>query len=99
MEYLRVGTVDFKSNIGNRMYLVFMARDVSVRLQKDKVTRFISFNMVDKEVSIEAKLFGANDSQIEMITEGGVYQAAGLLRSAPGHPRGRQAPRGHGSPV
>lgn len=76
MEYLRVGTVDFKSNIGNRMYLVFMARDVSVRLQKDKVTRFVSFNMVDKEVSIEAKLFGANDSQIEMITEGGVYQAA-----------------------
>lgn len=76
MEFLRLGTVDLKSAINNRVYLIFMARDVSVRLQKDKVTRFISFNMIDKEVTVEAKLFGANDSQIEMIIEGGVYQAA-----------------------
>lgn len=76
MEYTRLDKVDLKTLINSRVYLIFMARDVSVRLQKDKVTRFISFNMVDKDIVVEAKLFGATDSQIEMIAEGGVYQAA-----------------------
>lgn len=76
MEYVRLGQADFKGNIGNRVYVTFLARDVSVRLQKDKVTKFIVFNMVDKDLVIEARLFGASDEAIELIKEGKVYNGA-----------------------
>ena len=47
-----------------------------VTCMKDKITKFVSFNMVDKDVVIEAKVFGASDSQIELIQEGKVYNSA-----------------------
>lgn len=76
VEYTRLGKADLKGNIGQRVFLNFLARDVSVRLQKDKVTKFIVFNMVDKDIAVEARLFGANDAMIELIQEGKVYDAA-----------------------
>lgn len=76
MEYLRLSNVDFKGNIGNRIYTVFLARDVSVRTQKDKETKYLVFNMVDKGTSLEARLFGANERVIEMLKDGCVYSAA-----------------------
>ena len=76
MEYIRLSEIDLKERINDRVFVSFLARDVSVRLQKDKVTKFVSFNMVDKDVVIEAKVFGASDSQIEMIQEGKVYNGA-----------------------
>lgn len=76
MEYSRLGQIDFKANIGNRVFATFLARDVSVRLQKDKVTKFIVFNMVDKSTSIEARIFGASDEVIELVKEGKVFNAA-----------------------
>lgn len=76
MEYIRIGDADLRSNINNRVFITFMARDVSVRLQKDKVTKFIAFNMVDKDTSVEAKIFGADEQTIEMVQEGKVYNAA-----------------------
>lgn len=76
MNYIRLGDMDFKSNIGNRVYVTFLARDVSVRLQKDKITKFVVFNMVDKNVVIEARVFGASDTTIELIQEGKVYNGA-----------------------
>lgn len=76
MEYIRLGEADLKSNINNRVFIQFLARDVSIRLQKDKVTKFISLNMVDKDTAIEAKIFGASDKAIEMVKEGKVYNAA-----------------------
>lgn len=76
MEYTRLGKTDFKNNIGNRVYTTFLARDVSVRLQKDKVTKFVIFNMVDKDITLEARLFGASEDMIKLIQEGKVYNAA-----------------------
>lgn len=76
MEYIRLSEADLKNKVGNRVFVQFLARDVSVRLQKDKVTKFISFNMVDKDTVIEAKLFGAKERDIETIKEGVVYNAA-----------------------
>lgn len=76
MEYTRLGQIDFKNNIGNRVFALFLARDVSVRLQKDKVTKFVVFNMVDKDVVIEARVFGASEQMIDLIKEGMVYQGA-----------------------
>lgn len=76
MEYIRLGQADLKGNIGNRIFVTFLARDVSVRLQKDKVTKFVVFNMVDKDVAIEARVFGASDKVIEAIQEGKVYNGA-----------------------
>lgn len=76
MEYTRLADTDLKSNINNRVFVQFLARDVSVRFQRDNVTRFITLNMVDKDTVVEAKKFGANDSIIDMIQEGKVYNAA-----------------------
>lgn len=76
MEYLRLKDVDLRQSIGTRVFLTFMAKDVSVRVQKDKVTKFIVFNMADKGTTIEARIFGATDAQIEMIKEGSVYNSA-----------------------
>ena len=76
MDYIRLGSADLRSNIGNRVFLTFLTRDVSVRLQKDKVTKFVVFNMVDKDCVVEARLFGADDRVIELIQEGMVYDAA-----------------------
>lgn len=76
VEYIRLSQVDFKNNIGGRVFATFLARDVSVRLQKDKVTKFIVLNMVDKSTTVEARLFGASDNDIETIKEGGVFNAA-----------------------
>lgn len=76
MDFVRLGTANLKSHIGDRVGLEFQARDVSVRLQKDKVTKFIVFNMVDKDTVVEARLFGADERAIELLVEGGVYLAA-----------------------
>ena len=76
MEYKRLGTVDLKSNVGSRVYVSFMLRDLSIRLQKDKVTKFATFNMVDKDTVVEARVFGIDDAAIENLAEGKVYDAA-----------------------
>lgn len=76
MEYTRLSKADLKGQIGSRVFLSFLTRDVSVRLQKDKVTKFIVFNMVDRDTTVEARLFGATDDLIKMVEEGKVYNAA-----------------------
>lgn len=76
MEYKLLKEVDIAKYINSRTYVTFMVKDVSVRLQKDKVTRFIRFNMVDRDCIIEASLFNATDSQIEKIKDGKVFDAA-----------------------
>ena len=76
MEYTRLGDIEFKEHINTRVFITFMARDISVRMQKDNITKFISFNLVDKDKVVEAKLFGAKESVIEMIQEGKIYNAA-----------------------
>ncbi len=76
MDYTHVRDIDFQANINNRVFGIFLARDVDVRLQKDGVTKFISVNLCDKDFKIDAKKFGATDSEIEMMKNGGVYCAA-----------------------
>ena len=76
MNYIHVKDIDFQQNINNRVFGVFLARDVDVRLQKDGVTKFLSLNMCDKEFKLDAKKFGASDLEIEMMKNGGVYCAA-----------------------
>jgi 3'-5' exoribonuclease len=76
MEYIHVKDIDFQANLNNRVFGIFLARDVDVRLQKDGKTKFISFNMCDKDFKIDAKKFGASDSEIEMMHNGGVYCGA-----------------------
>lgn len=76
MDYTHVKDIDFQANINNRVFGIFLARDVDIRLQKDGVTKFISVNLCDKDFKIDAKKFGATDSEIEMMKNGGVYCAA-----------------------
>lgn len=76
MEYEHISKLDFENNIGNRVYGIFLARDVDVRLQKDGKTKYLSLNMCDKSFVIGAKKFGATDSEIETLKNGGVYCAA-----------------------
>lgn len=76
MDYTHVRDIDFQANINNRVFGIFLARDVDVRLQKDGVTKFISVNLCDKDFKIDAKKFGATDSEIGMMKNDGVYCAA-----------------------
>ena len=68
--------IDLKTKVGQRLFICFMAMDVSVKLQKDQVSRMIVFNMVDKNNKADCKLFGATDSQIEMLKDGQTFNAA-----------------------
>lgn len=76
MEYKRLKEINFAESLNNRVYGIFLARDVDVRLQKDGKTKFISLNMCDRDIKLEAKRFGASDQEIETMKNGAVYQAA-----------------------
>lgn len=78
MEYIRIKDIDFNKAFHDgitNVFGIFMATDVDVRLQKDGVTKFISLNMRDQEVKIDAKKFGATDEEISQMVNGGVYKA------------------------
>lgn len=76
MEYTRLKDTNLEEHINSRVYIIFMARDVSIRTQKDGVTKFISLHMYDKGVNVEAKKFGATETEINTMINGGVYCAA-----------------------
>lgn len=76
LEYTRLSSIELKNYINNRVYVVFMVLNTAVKLQKDKVTKFITFNMVDGDICIDCKLFGATEEQIESIKDGVVFNAA-----------------------
>lgn len=76
MEYKKLKDIDFSANVNSRVYGIFLARDVDVRLQKDGKTKFISLNMCDRDIKLDAKKFGATDQEIELMKNGAVYQAA-----------------------
>lgn len=76
MEYKQLKEVNLASNIGNRVFVKFMARDVDVRTQKDGKTKYITLNMCDRDVCIDAKRFGASESEIELMKNGAIYRGA-----------------------
>lgn len=76
MEYMHVGIIDFAHNVNERVFGIFLAQDVDVRVQNDGKTKYITLTMVDKDFKINAKRFGASEEEIEKMKNGGVYYAA-----------------------
>lgn len=75
MEYTRLGDVDLKGNIGNRVFVSFLALGVEVKPQKDG-QKYIMFDMVDCGTKLEAKIFGASEDAISKVIPGKVYFGA-----------------------
>lgn len=75
MGFARLGEVKLGDFVGERLALMFLAKDVEVRKQKDNVTNYMLFNMVDKDAVFEARIFGVSDVQIEEVKNGGIYEA------------------------
>ena len=73
MEYKHIKDIDFEANINSKVYGIFLARNVEVKLQKDGVTKYIDVNMCDKDVTMNAKKFGATDLEIEMMKNGDAF--------------------------
>lgn len=76
MEYKHIKDIDLASNINNRVFAIFLARDVDIRVQKDGKTKYINLNLCDRDFKIDAKKFGASDTEIESMKNGGVYRGA-----------------------
>lgn len=76
MEYIKLSSVDIASNVNNRIFVKFMLLDSEVRLQKDRVTKYIKLVMCDKDKKIDACKFGATQDEIDSLVNGRVYQAA-----------------------
>lgn len=75
MEYTLLNQIDFDNNINDRVYIIFLAKDVDVRTQKNG-REFINLTMKHKDLEINAKLFEASKEHIDMIKNGYVYNAA-----------------------
>lgn len=76
MEYNRLFEVDLHQNINNRVFVKFMVLDAEVRLQKDKVTKYLKFTMCDSGVRVDACKFAATPQEIDALENGKVYQGA-----------------------
>lgn len=86
MEYKHIKDIDIKANLGNRVFVIFLARDVDVRLQKDGVTKFITVSMCDKDAKYEAKKFGATEEEINAMQNGKLYFGAVDIKEYKGQP-------------
>lgn len=86
MQYQHIKDIDIKANLGNRVFVIFLARDVDVRLQKDGVTKFLTVSMCDKDVKYEAKKFGATEDEIAAMQNGKVYFGAVDIKEYKGQP-------------
>lgn len=76
MQYIHIREIDFKNEIGNRVFGIFLARDVEIRTQRDQVTKYLQLNMCDKGVKIDVKKFGATETDIASMQNGKVYCGA-----------------------
>lgn len=75
MEYVRLKDIDLKKNINNRVFVSFLALNIEVKPQKGN-KQFIMFNMVDRDVILEAKIFDVNDEIIAKVQSGRTYFGA-----------------------
>lgn len=73
VEYVRLRDVDIKEHVGKRLYLLFLVKDITIRPQKDG-GEYMAFNMVDKDKSVEAKIFGVTQEVKEKVVEGKAYR-------------------------
>ena len=56
MQYELLNTIDFANNLNNRVFAIFLAKDVDIRTQKNGKD-FNNLTMKHKELEINAKLF------------------------------------------
>lgn len=75
MEALRLKDVKLKDMVGRRVQLTFIAKDVSVRPQRDKVTKMLCMNMADIGSLVDAKIFNVSDATIDKVVNGKLYDA------------------------
>lgn len=75
-EYKRLREVDIESNVGNRVYVMFMARNIDVRSSPKGGGEYIVLDMVDGSKTVEARIFGITPEVKETIASGRVYKAA-----------------------
>lgn len=76
MQYKHIRDIDFQNHVNERVYGIFLARDVEIRTQKDGVTKFIALNMCDKGVKLDVKKFSPTESELNLMQNGKVYLAA-----------------------
>lgn len=76
MEYVHISNINFSENLNRRVFGIFLAMDVEVRVQQDNVTKYLNLTMVDRGIKINAKRFGATESEIQKLVSGKVYCAA-----------------------
>lgn len=77
MEYIRLKDINFSECIGNRVYIVFMCKDMQLKTQKDGTTEFMELKIADKDKSMcGVKLFQPNRYHREIIKAGYIYKAA-----------------------
>ena len=75
MEYVRLSEIDLKSKLNDRIFASFLALNVEVKPQKGN-KRYLMFNMVDKDVVLEAKIFDVTDDAIDKVISGRTYFGA-----------------------
>lgn len=76
MEYKHISEINFVDNIGQRVFGIFLAKDVEIKFQKDGTTKYLDLTMCDKDVKIKAVKFGCNEKELEDMKNGTVYYAA-----------------------
>ena len=76
VEYKRLKDIKLSEFIGQRVFIQFLLQNKDIREQKDGVTKFATFNMVDKDIQIDAKIFAITDQMMQMLENGSTYNAA-----------------------
>lgn len=79
MEYIRISEINLAEHVGDRVFIKFLVRDASVGRQKDG-SDFLGFNMVDKDLVVNAKIFGVTPGQIDIVKDGAVCVAAADIK-------------------
>lgn len=74
MEYVRLKELDIVNSVGERLYIIFRAHDITVKKQSNQ-GKFMRLNMVDSEVRQGAIIFSVTEKMIQEIVEGKVYAA------------------------
>lgn len=74
MSYFRLKDIDVKKYVGNRVNLIFIAKNINIRPQKNG-GEYMSLTMVDRDKAIEAKIFSITDEVKSKVVEGLVYEA------------------------
>lgn len=74
MGCFRLKDVDIKKQIGNKINLIFIAKSISIRPQRNG-GEYMALTMVDRDKAVEAKIFGVTDDVKSKVVEGQVYEA------------------------